>query len=919
MADKNKKKAWGWFVNPNAGDVEKGNAMFNNATDVGSAPTSGGMGEDFESTDNIRGKKNMKSINIREELNKRDMNSCKTDFVNMYESANLSEEKKMQLVKLLSENVSNKKLMEWFDEEDEVEYDSFGDDYEEFGNNKDVYSEVSWSKFNSLGQTMTLKDALDLWWNSVRIDGKGYFKSFENSYEDFEGNELDDNLLNRKIKLNDEFDEDSDGYPIVGAIFVDEPLKEEYFTPKEQEEYGVDEEGFSLDTYDTYHHCEWCGDITPDARKELNMGWLCPGCVDTLISRGERPVFDDYGAFESLKESASDLISNEEFFNTISKEVDGADIVLGWDKEYHTFNEWVTLLLNTYKDLEQDLLGSGDYEQAKANRETVINKLLKYISAHKDLKEEYGAYKDEPYCEEISDDLERESWDGSTENGTEWNLEVDNSGYTDFDPYIADFLAREISYPVRDGHLSYRGLDCILTKDELRPDIDEDDLEGIIPDLVRFGLSRKEIDKWLRNPDRDAEIEFYVDYDILFDVDEWEKNNKEDIDLPTEVTYDFYTLVDDGIDIESDDYYLDDVIADRLSDDYGYTHFGFNYDINKESGDVYVYDIKWDLSEGLNESSQGQSEGLAEGDAFEYGGLSFTLYALDSEDEYAILCHDVEEDYDNSPAAIGYVERTANKNDVMEVIEYYFNLFMSTIGKGLHYSEHYLNSLGIKSSDDIVGKLRYAVEIQPETEVEEFENYTDALNYFNEMVDYYKNTEHVYDDELSVALQLIDDETLYNSLKFWHKNPSEDEILSESGDTSPSEDVDLSRFTNTNTNKEPLKQATFVIEDGPRYIGYDEEYSWNGWACPWFTKEEGLKIADNLYGYLTFDEAKDSFVMVNQDTTDSEYDYYVGDDIETVDGTKHLYPIGNKSWIWDVVSNYDDIDDDMDDFYVVKN
>lgn len=42
---KKRQKGIGAFVNPNAGDVEKGNAMFNNATDVGLAPTSGGISE----------------------------------------------------------------------------------------------------------------------------------------------------------------------------------------------------------------------------------------------------------------------------------------------------------------------------------------------------------------------------------------------------------------------------------------------------------------------------------------------------------------------------------------------------------------------------------------------------------------------------------------------------------------------------------------------------------------------------------------------------------------------------------------------------------------------------------------------------------------------------------------------------------
>lgn len=208
----NKKKM---FVKKDAGDVEKGNAMFNQATNVGTCPTSSGIGEDIDSNiytsgsrvsllkapdkvykkdfdelyyklrdraenkwnyrvstygdkfkieidraigatpgsygpvggrwktiktiysiddlteskpvgkdydeldktmNKILGRKDMnKTINIRKELNNRDAVSCETDFVNMYESINLSEEKKIELVKLLSENVSNSKLNEFFD------------------------------------------------------------------------------------------------------------------------------------------------------------------------------------------------------------------------------------------------------------------------------------------------------------------------------------------------------------------------------------------------------------------------------------------------------------------------------------------------------------------------------------------------------------------------------------------------------------------------------------------------------------------------------------------------------------------------------------------------------------------------------------------------------------------------------------
>jgi hypothetical protein len=124
--------------------------------------------------------------------------------------------------------------------------------------------------------------------------------------------------------------------------------------------------------------------------------------------------------------------------------------------------------------------------------------------------------------------------------------------------------------------------------------------------------------------------------------------------------------------------------------------------------------------------------------------------------------------------------------------------------------------------------------------------------------------------------------------------------LEESVDT-----VNIDNYRNTNTNKNPLKPAVFTIESIKQYDGYDEEYSWNGWACPWFTKEAGEQIASDLGGLMKFDADKDAFVF-NSPQDEAETDYFVGEDIETVDGTKHLYPIGNKGWIWDTVDETDE-------------
>ena len=75
-------------------------------------------------------------------------------------------------------------------------------------------------KLSSLGETLTLKQALDLYWNSVRVRNKNNihicYKCFD---EDYVYEELNPNTI---IVLDDEYDYDADGYPIVYANIVKE-------------------------------------------------------------------------------------------------------------------------------------------------------------------------------------------------------------------------------------------------------------------------------------------------------------------------------------------------------------------------------------------------------------------------------------------------------------------------------------------------------------------------------------------------------------------------------------------------------------------------------------------------------------------------------------------------------------------------
>lgn len=58
----------------------------------------------------------MEKINIREELNKIDMETCSTDFLNMYEAVSLSDDEKKELVTMLHNKESNEKLNSYLQE-----------------------------------------------------------------------------------------------------------------------------------------------------------------------------------------------------------------------------------------------------------------------------------------------------------------------------------------------------------------------------------------------------------------------------------------------------------------------------------------------------------------------------------------------------------------------------------------------------------------------------------------------------------------------------------------------------------------------------------------------------------------------------------------------------------------------------------
>jgi hypothetical protein len=103
-----------------------------------------------------------------------------------------------------------------------------------------------------------------------------------------------------------------------------------------------------------------------------------------------------------------------------------------------------------------------------------------------------------------------------------------------------------------------------------------------------------------------------------------------------------------------------------------------------------------------------------------------------------------------------------------------------------------------------------------------------------------------------------------------------------------------------------MRKALFQINEGPVYIGYTNGDLWNGWATPYFTLEEALKLQNEINrgggARMLYDSRADKFYL--QYENDDEPYIWKGEDIQTEDGIKHLYGIGAYSHIWD------DLDDD---------
>lgn len=85
---------------------------------------------------------------------------------------------------------------------------------------KGCYYDLEIKEWSIGNPNITLKEALDCWWNSIRIEGNICYKNAYTCDPIYELDGLTKKDLKRKIWIFNR-GEDSDGYPIAYAKFVE--------------------------------------------------------------------------------------------------------------------------------------------------------------------------------------------------------------------------------------------------------------------------------------------------------------------------------------------------------------------------------------------------------------------------------------------------------------------------------------------------------------------------------------------------------------------------------------------------------------------------------------------------------------------------------------------------------------------------
>ena len=100
--------------------------------------------------------------------------------------------------------------------------------------------------------------------------------------------------------------------------------------------------------------------------------------------------------------------------------------------------------------------------------------------------------------------------------------------------------------------------------------------------------------------------------------------------------------------------------------------------------------------------------------------------------------------------------------------------------------------------------------------------------------------------------------------------------------------------------------SLFCIDSSEEEVfpGFTSGETWNGWACPLFTREVAEKVlADSeKVGYkVVYDEERRAFVVRYEDDNITAPEVFQAQEIEVGGNLVTVYGVGAYSWAWSLV------------------
>lgn len=102
------------------------------------------------------------------------------------------------------------------------------------------------------------------------------------------------------------------------------------------------------------------------------------------------------------------------------------------------------------------------------------------------------------------------------------------------------------------------------------------------------------------------------------------------------------------------------------------------------------------------------------------------------------------------------------------------------------------------------------------------------------------------------------------------------------------------------------RKTKFSIDESKSFEGYTFNQYWNGWDCPYFTKEVAMEVCDEFsYKYddeeecrCFYDECTDTFYCEDWNNDYERQEIGHPTEINTEEGKIKVYNFGYACWIW---------------------